>query len=75
MSFLLVHRSAFTREYVSENILMRQFRPVVAEVLAGLGRGVTPALAGVMDRCAVFQTRTLVVLQAACVAQAAGSSQ
>ena len=70
VDFLLLDRAAFAPEYVASNTWIRQFQPAATEALANLAQGTAPALATVMERCAVLETEGLVVLEAACIAKA-----
>lgn len=71
IDFWLLERTAFTPEYLTNNIpWLKSFQPAFTQALANLKQGTTPALAGVMKRCSVFETKSLVVLQADCIAKA-----
>jgi hypothetical protein len=67
VDFWLLDRAAFTPDYIANNIWLRQYQPATAEALVRLQQG-TPALSEVMERCLVFETQGLVVLDAACIA-------
>jgi hypothetical protein len=68
VNFWLLERRAFTPEYLTNNSWLRSFQPAWKEALANLEQGTTPALAELMQRCSVFETKSLVVLQADCIA-------
>jgi hypothetical protein len=70
VDFLLLDTNAFTPEYVIANHWFRQWQPIAKNVLAKLEQGITPALSSVIERCAVFETKSLVVLEADCIAKA-----
>lgn len=69
VNFLLLDANSFTPEYLSTNRWFRQWKPIAKNVLAQMEQGITPALSNVMDRCAVFDTESLVVLEADCIAK------
>lgn len=71
VDFWLLDLDAFTPEYLLSNAWIRQFQPVANEALASLQRGAVPALATLMERCAVFKTEPFAVLEAACIVNAA----
>lgn len=71
VTFLLVDRNAFMPDYVTGDRWLRQFQPAVKEAAVRLEQGVTPALARLMDSCAVFETNGLVLISADCVLRAA----
>ncbi len=70
VDFWLLERKAFTPEYLTHNNppWLQSFQPAFTEALANLEQGTTPALA-LMERCSVFETKSLVVLQADCIAK------
>ena len=67
VDFLLVKRTAFTPQYVATDDWIRQFQPAAEEALARLKRGIIPALAKVIERCYILETKDLIVLQAECI--------
>ena len=69
VNFLLLDANSFTPEYLNTNRWFRQWKPIAKNVLAQMEQGITPALSNVMDRCAVFDTESLVVLEADCIAK------
>jgi hypothetical protein len=74
VDFWILDRAAFTPGYLTEDlkdrnrIWIRQYQST-AEALAKLEQGTVPALASVTERCSVFATESLVVLQAECIAK------
>jgi hypothetical protein len=70
VDFWLLERTAFRPEDVAEDDWIMQYQPAGAEALARLEQGNVPALASVMERCSVFQTKGFVVLQAECITKA-----
>jgi hypothetical protein len=70
VDFFLLDRAAFTSEYITNNPWFRQWQPLAKEMLGMLDRGMIPAMSGLMQRCSVFETRELVVLQAKCMIKA-----
>ena len=68
VDFFLLERTAFTPEYITTNPWFIQWQPIAKEVLAMLDQGTTPALIGTLERCSVFETESLIVLQAQCIA-------
>lgn len=67
VDFLLLDKNAFTPQYMDTNDWFRQWQPIAKEVLAQLNEGITPALSSVTS-CTVFETNSLVVLKADCIA-------
>lgn len=74
VTYLLVDRDAFTADYVTGDRWLRQFQPAVKEATARLEQGITPALAKLMDSCAVFEANGLVVISADSVLRASLTS-
>ena len=70
VDYLLLERGALSRESLSDLGWVKPF-PATAEMLAALDDGSTPALAAEVDRCTVFQREKLVVVDVACVLNAA----
>lgn len=68
VDFWLLDRTAFIPEYVANNNWLTQYQPAATEALTKLHQGKLPALSGVIERCSVFETPGLVVLDAACIA-------
>jgi hypothetical protein len=68
----LVDRAAFTPEYLVRHrwLSQRQFQPEIQAIRARLEQGLVPALAKLVDRCSVFESQGLVVMQAECIASA-----
>ncbi|MEP0854554.1 hypothetical protein [Trichocoleus sp. DQ-U1] len=70
VDFFLLDRAAFTSEYITNNPWFRQWQPLAKEMLGMLDRGMIPAMSSLMQRCSVFETGELVVLQAKCMIKA-----
>jgi hypothetical protein len=70
--FFVVESDAFTATWV-RGAWIAQFNPLSEEIVRRLEQGSVPALASLLDRCAVLYERNLVVVQAACVASEKGS--
>lgn len=67
VDFWLLDRAAFTPEYIASDRWITQFQPA-EDALARLQQGFTPALASFTKRCSVFETESLILLQADCIA-------
>lgn len=70
VDFWLLERAAFRPKNVAKDDWIMQYQPAGTEALAQLEQGM-PALARVMERCSVFQTKDFVVLQSECIAKLA----
>ncbi len=68
IDFWLLDRAAFTPGYIVSDLWIRQFQQA-KDALARLQQGKTPALASFTKRCSVFETESLIVLQADCIAK------
>ncbi|MGB3514141.1 MAG: hypothetical protein WBA93_34025 [Microcoleaceae cyanobacterium] len=66
VDFWMVHRGAFTPEYVEENSWLMQYEPAQTAVTF-LRLGYIPALATTVPTCTVFQNDSLLVLDANCI--------
>jgi len=66
VDFWLLERSAFTPDYLNGRWL-RLFEPANSEARAHLASTTRPVVEQAMQRCSVFETGNLVVLQATCV--------
>jgi len=69
VDFWLLDNTAFTPEYLANHDWLRDYQPVTLEAQKSLTQGITPALAGVVEDCSVFQIERFVVLQTACISQ------
>ncbi|NET03257.1 MAG: hypothetical protein F6K16_00680 [Symploca sp. SIO2B6] len=69
VDFLLLDRTAFTPEYIEKNRWLRVVEPVATEAVTRLRQGNMPALAKLQQSCSVFETPSLVVLQAECISR------
>ncbi|MGA7934484.1 MAG: hypothetical protein WCA35_13130 [Kovacikia sp.] len=67
VSFWLLERSAFTPGYLKGNSWFSQYQPETAEAIARLEQGTQPRLVDEIDRCSVFQTGDLVLVEAKCI--------
>jgi hypothetical protein len=66
----LLERTAFTPEYLTNNPpWLRSFQPEFTEAITNLEQGRKPALVELVERCSVFELKSLVVLQADCIAK------
>lgn len=70
IDFWLLESDAFTPEYLADDDWITLYQPVASEALQTLKQGAIPALVKVRDRCRIFETKGLVVLQAECTAKA-----
>jgi hypothetical protein len=66
IDFWLLHRGAFTPEYVSNNSWLMQFEPS-QDAVNFLQQGYIPALGYLRDSCTVFQEDNLTLLGTACI--------
>jgi len=70
VDFWLLERTAFTPEYLTNNPpWLRSFQPEFTEAITNLEQGRKPALVELVERCSVFELKSLVVLQADCIAK------
>ncbi|MBE9129698.1 MULTISPECIES: hypothetical protein [unclassified Coleofasciculus] len=63
----LLEQGAFTPEYVNNNRWIREYESAATDARLSLERGRVPVLVEGMEKCAVFETKGLVVLQAECL--------
>ena len=68
IDFLLVERGAFTPGYLAPNRWLNQYQ-VTQEAIAHLSAGNSAAISLYLDRCSVFESNGLVVLNAECLRQ------
>ena len=73
VDFFLLDRAAFTPEYVTNNPWLQQWHSMATEILAKLQQKEPPVLMQVLGKCTALDTKSLVVLQADCVAKASPS--
>ncbi|MEQ9233716.1 hypothetical protein [Coleofasciculus sp. E2-BRE-01] len=66
VTFFLVHRAAFTPDYIAGSNWLMQYPPAT-EAIAQLQAGINPALSQVTEQCSVFETDALMVLDAQCI--------
>lgn len=67
IDFWLLDRSAFSGEYLPSMSWLQSFQPAFHQALSGLQQGAVPAIAQFTQGCAVFENRSLVVLDAKCM--------
>ncbi len=66
VDYLVVDRQAFDPDYLDDKWI-RQFQPAAEAARSRMGQGQEPALARLMDSCAVATDRKFVVISAECV--------
>lgn len=66
IDFWLLHRGAFTPEYISNNSWLMQFEPS-QEAVNFLQQGYIPALGYLKDTCTMFQKDNLILLDNNCI--------
>jgi hypothetical protein len=66
VTFFLVHRAAFTPDYIAGSNWLMQYPPAKAAITQ-LQAGINPALSQVIQPCRVFETDALMVLDAQCI--------
>jgi hypothetical protein len=71
VDFWLLERKALTPKNLAQNRWLNQYQPTTTQALANLQQGKTPAILSAMERCAVFETPRLVLLQADCILNSA----
>ncbi|MEQ9622994.1 hypothetical protein [Coleofasciculus chthonoplastes] len=69
VDFWLLENTAFTSEYLANHDWLRDYQPVTLEAQKRLTQGITPALAGIVEDCSVFQMERFVVLKTTCINQ------
>jgi len=69
INFWLLHRAAFQPGHL-QNRWLQQYQPEVANARTLLEAGKVPALASLMQPCAVAETETFVLLQTECIQKA-----
>jgi hypothetical protein len=70
VSLLLVERRAFTPEYLSRDAWIMQYQPQAAEAIEQLKQRSIPAIAKLMESCAVLGTEDYAVLDGECILKA-----
>ncbi|HLO48385.1 MAG TPA: hypothetical protein VK211_08200 [Kamptonema sp.] len=68
IDFWMLEKNALTLDYVERYDWLKNFDSI-PEVVANIKQGKTPILTQYMERCAVFQNESLVVLKASCIAK------
>lgn len=67
IDFWLLDRAAFTPEYIAGDSWLSQYQPLVTDAIAQMKQGKLPVMSNIIERCLVFETQGLVVLQADCI--------
>ncbi|MBE9126842.1 MULTISPECIES: hypothetical protein [unclassified Coleofasciculus] len=67
IDFWLLEQDVFTPEYLANHDWLQDYQFVTEEARAKLEQAFTPALAGVVVECSVFQVEGFLVLEAACI--------
>ncbi|XGW00154.1 MAG: hypothetical protein ACAF41_14610 [Leptolyngbya sp. BL-A-14] len=67
VDFWLLDRTAFTANYLDSKSWLRSFQSAFQESNSNLKQGTTPALETVSKRCSVFESESLVLLDARCI--------
>ena len=63
----LLDRDAFTTKYLADNLWLRQFQPKTKNAVSLLQQGKKPVITTMIDRCSIFQTAGLNLLDAQCL--------
>ena len=63
----LLESEAFTSEYLNNNPWLKQFQPEVRDAIASLQQAKQPAIINQINRCSVFQTTKLNLLDTKCL--------
>jgi hypothetical protein len=66
VSFWLLEHTSLTRKYLSDRWI-HLYQPEAREAANAMKRGETPALAGFLGRCSVYEDQHFVVLDARCI--------
>jgi hypothetical protein len=69
IDFFVLEQSAFTPEYFAMNPWFIQWKSIAKDISLKLQQGTNPAFLGILQRCSVLESKGLIVIQAACVAQ------
>lgn len=68
--FIILDKTAFTREYMLENRWLRQwYHSLSKDILADFDRGKTPAILQTISQCSRLETEDIIVLKAGCIAK------
>jgi hypothetical protein len=67
VDFLLFDSGAFTSDYFSENDWFQQWEALAQETRQTLDAGTTPALAPLLERCAVVKSEDIFLLVSECI--------
>ncbi len=63
----LIDQAAFTPEYLSTNPWLSQFQPETPNAIASLQQAKEPSIVSKVDRCSIFKTTKLNLLNAQCI--------
>ena len=72
IDFWLLDRTAFQPDTVANSSWLRQYQPIASTAVQPLQQGAAPILQQVTAACTTFETETLIVLAADCVADWVG---
>lgn len=67
IDFWLLDKSAFTPSYILSDRWISQYQPLATEAYIQMQQGNLPALSKITERCSIFTTKNLVVLQVDCI--------
>lgn len=67
IDFWLLDKSAFTPSYILSDRWISQYQPLATEAYTQMQQGNSPALSKLTERCSIFATKSLVVLQVDCI--------
>lgn len=67
IDFWLLDKSAFTPSYVTSDRWITQYQPLATEAYTQMQQGNLPALSKITERCSIFATNSLIVLQVDCI--------
>ena len=63
----LLDKNAFANEYLTDNFWLRQFQPETTQAISALQQGNQPTILAQIERCSIFQTKNLDLLDAKCL--------
>jgi hypothetical protein len=67
VDFLLVDAAAFTSDYLRENSWFKQWKTLAQEIGQTLEAGTTPALAPLLERCRIVESKDVFLLASECI--------
>lgn len=65
----LIDKNAFSQEYLRDNLWLRQFQPETNQAIANLNQASKLIIKQQSDRCSIFQTEKLNLLDAKCLTE------